>query len=257
MRGFDPVLGARPLRRTIQREIEDILSEKMLFGEVGPGQIVLVDVEGEGPTATFTFQGSKVGTMPDLPPIETAEVDPGDVPPAEGPDDSEGRFDVPKAALTRASTHADPPGESSGGSCVVSGSVGAVEVEQDDAGDDHQQRPGLEQVEPLAEEEHADHGDARRCRGRTRRRTRPRPGSPGSRWSASRSTGRSRRGPRRSTGVAEPLGAGQRGCGGDLDPDGRHQHDPGDDHDFLNSVATATKCSTRYTSAHHPREGCR
>src|SRR6186713_1854767 len=45
-RGFDPVLGARPLRRTIQREIEDQLSEKILFEEVGPGQIVIVDVEG-------------------------------------------------------------------------------------------------------------------------------------------------------------------------------------------------------------------
>src|SRR6185437_14138222 len=52
-RGFDPVLGARPLRRTIQREIEDTLAEKMLYGEVGPGQIVLVGVEGEGPTAQF------------------------------------------------------------------------------------------------------------------------------------------------------------------------------------------------------------
>ncbi|ATY12027.1 ATP-dependent Clp protease ATP-binding subunit [Amycolatopsis sp. AA4] len=45
-RGFDPVLGARPLRRTIQREIEDQLSEKILFGEVEPGQIIVVDVEG-------------------------------------------------------------------------------------------------------------------------------------------------------------------------------------------------------------------
>ena len=51
-RGFDPVLGARPLRRTVQREIEDTLAEKMLYGEVGPGQIVLVDVEGEGPRRT-------------------------------------------------------------------------------------------------------------------------------------------------------------------------------------------------------------
>ena len=33
-RGYDPVLGARPLRRTIQREIEDNLSEKILFGEL-------------------------------------------------------------------------------------------------------------------------------------------------------------------------------------------------------------------------------
>jgi ATP-dependent Clp protease ATP-binding subunit ClpC len=57
-RGFDPVLGARPLRRTIQREIEDTLAEKMLFGELRPGQIVLVDVQGEGPEATFTFVGT-------------------------------------------------------------------------------------------------------------------------------------------------------------------------------------------------------
>ncbi|NED67458.1 ATP-dependent Clp protease ATP-binding subunit, partial [Streptomyces sp. SID10244] len=39
-RGFDPVLGARPLRRTIQREIEDQLSEKILFNEIGAGQII-------------------------------------------------------------------------------------------------------------------------------------------------------------------------------------------------------------------------
>jgi ATP-dependent Clp protease ATP-binding subunit ClpC len=30
-RGYDPAMGARPLRRTIQREIEDQLSEKILF----------------------------------------------------------------------------------------------------------------------------------------------------------------------------------------------------------------------------------
>src|SRR5215213_5366876 len=53
-RGWDPVMGARPLRRTIQREIEDQLSEKILFGEVAPGQIVIVDVDVEGldPEAT-------------------------------------------------------------------------------------------------------------------------------------------------------------------------------------------------------------
>src|SRR3712207_9351829 len=31
-KGYDPVLGARPLRRTIQREIEDALSEKIQIG---------------------------------------------------------------------------------------------------------------------------------------------------------------------------------------------------------------------------------
>src|SRR5512133_3411363 len=50
-KGYDPVLGARPLRRTIQREIEDNLSEKILFGELKAGQIVTVDVEGTGPQA--------------------------------------------------------------------------------------------------------------------------------------------------------------------------------------------------------------
>ncbi|GAA4862544.1 ATP-dependent Clp protease ATP-binding subunit [Saccharopolyspora cebuensis] len=74
-RGFDPVLGARPLRRTIQREIEDKLSEKILFGEVEAGQIVIVDVEGwdgEGPDdqATFTFRGEQQPSLiPDTPPV--------------------------------------------------------------------------------------------------------------------------------------------------------------------------------------------
>ncbi|HLI42725.1 MAG TPA: hypothetical protein VKV35_13930, partial [Streptosporangiaceae bacterium] len=67
-RGYDPVLGARPLRRTIQREIEDSLSEKILFGDVRPGQIVIVDVEGSGETATFTFNGvPKPDAVPDAP----------------------------------------------------------------------------------------------------------------------------------------------------------------------------------------------
>ena len=94
-RGFDPVLGARPLRRTIQREIEDVLSEKMLYGEVGPGQIVLVDVEGEGPEAKFTFHGQKVGELPDLPPFETAGVELGEGPGDEGGEP--GPVDVPKS----------------------------------------------------------------------------------------------------------------------------------------------------------------
>ncbi|GGM04212.1 ATP-dependent Clp protease ATP-binding subunit [Nakamurella endophytica] len=61
-RGFDPILGARPLRRTIQREIEDALSEKILFDEVKPGEVVLVDVEDDPDATTpnakrFTFRG--------------------------------------------------------------------------------------------------------------------------------------------------------------------------------------------------------
>ena len=55
--GFDPVLGARPLRRAIQREIEDALSERILFGELQPGQVVTVGVQEEGGERSFTFNG--------------------------------------------------------------------------------------------------------------------------------------------------------------------------------------------------------
>ncbi|WP_040157554.1 ATP-dependent Clp protease ATP-binding subunit [Mobilicoccus massiliensis] len=58
-RGYDPVLGARPLRRAIQRDIEDMLSEKILYGEIGSGELVSVDVEGEGDDVKFTFEGTK------------------------------------------------------------------------------------------------------------------------------------------------------------------------------------------------------
>ena len=66
-RGYDPLLGARPLRRVIQREIEDALSERILFNELKQGEIVLVGVEGEGDSSTFTFKGERKGGTPDTP----------------------------------------------------------------------------------------------------------------------------------------------------------------------------------------------
>jgi len=45
--GYDPQLGARPLRRAIQRQIEDVLSEKLLYKEFAAGQIIVVDVEDD------------------------------------------------------------------------------------------------------------------------------------------------------------------------------------------------------------------
>ncbi len=72
-KGYDPVLGARPLRRTIQREIEDELSEQILFGSLKAGEIVVVDVDGEGDAATFSFRGElKPPTVPDVPPVDLA-----------------------------------------------------------------------------------------------------------------------------------------------------------------------------------------
>ncbi len=44
-KGFDPVLGARPLRRLIQNEVEDLLSEQLLGGTLHPGDVAVVDAE--------------------------------------------------------------------------------------------------------------------------------------------------------------------------------------------------------------------
>lgn len=56
-RGYDPVLGARPLRRAIQRDIEDALSEKILFGDLKAGQRIYVDVDESNIPMSFTFHG--------------------------------------------------------------------------------------------------------------------------------------------------------------------------------------------------------
>ena len=50
-KGFDPVFGARPLRRTIQRQVENPLSTRILKGEFKEGDHVQVDVSADG----FTF----------------------------------------------------------------------------------------------------------------------------------------------------------------------------------------------------------
>ena len=47
-KGFDPVLGARPLRRLIQNEVEDILSDELLGGKIKAGGIALIDLDEEG-----------------------------------------------------------------------------------------------------------------------------------------------------------------------------------------------------------------
>jgi ATP-dependent Clp protease ATP-binding subunit ClpC len=47
-KGFDPSMGARPLRRTIQREVEDALAERILVNDLRPGQRVLIDCGEDG-----------------------------------------------------------------------------------------------------------------------------------------------------------------------------------------------------------------
>ena len=56
--GFDPIYGARPLRRLIQSAIGDALARKLLSGEIGDGADVLVDVNPGSDTLTVNAQPS-------------------------------------------------------------------------------------------------------------------------------------------------------------------------------------------------------
>jgi ATP-dependent Clp protease ATP-binding subunit ClpC len=51
--GYDPVYGARPLRRVIERQVENPLSSKLLLGEIKEGDTVKVDLNKEGKELTF------------------------------------------------------------------------------------------------------------------------------------------------------------------------------------------------------------
>jgi ATP-dependent Clp protease ATP-binding subunit ClpC len=78
-KGYDPTLGARPLRRAIQRMVEDPLSERLLHKEFRAGEIVVVAVEPD-PESTkgetrLTFRAVE-GFEP--PPVELAEAGPAE-----------------------------------------------------------------------------------------------------------------------------------------------------------------------------------
>ena len=66
-KGYDPELGARPLRRAIQRLLEDPLSERVLLGEFKAGTTILVGFDSENEELTFEGIAS-----PDKPPVELA-----------------------------------------------------------------------------------------------------------------------------------------------------------------------------------------
>ena len=69
-KGYDPQLGARPLRRTIQRELEDKLSERLLQGDFSAGQLIVADYDEDADDVAFRAVDSP--EAPDVPPIELA-----------------------------------------------------------------------------------------------------------------------------------------------------------------------------------------
>ena len=64
-RGYDPAFGARPLKRLIQREIQDPLAVKLLSGEIGEGDTVLVDADDESLTIGVVPTHDPVPAEPD------------------------------------------------------------------------------------------------------------------------------------------------------------------------------------------------
>jgi len=70
-KGYDPTLGARPLRRALQRMVEDKMSERILWKEFRAGETIIVDVE-DGEIVFRTIEGIEP------PPVELAETGPAD-----------------------------------------------------------------------------------------------------------------------------------------------------------------------------------
>lgn len=62
-RGYDPIYGARPLRRLMQREIDDRLASALIAGRVADGDVVVVDVAADGDSLTVS-PNSHEGTQP-------------------------------------------------------------------------------------------------------------------------------------------------------------------------------------------------
>jgi ATP-dependent Clp protease ATP-binding subunit ClpB len=58
--GFDPVFGARPLKRTLQRRVQDPLALRLLEGEIQPGDTVRVDARGDELTFTKVVEAVEV-----------------------------------------------------------------------------------------------------------------------------------------------------------------------------------------------------
>jgi ATP-dependent Clp protease ATP-binding subunit ClpA len=61
-KGFDPVMGARPLSRVIQTEVRDPLTDEILFGRLENGGTVTIGIEGE--KLTFAFDAAPVPPTP-------------------------------------------------------------------------------------------------------------------------------------------------------------------------------------------------
>ena len=71
MEGYDRAYGARPLKRAIQRLVQDPLAMKILDGEVLHGDHVVIDVDARNRRLSFAVE--RAGTTQPVTPLETVE----------------------------------------------------------------------------------------------------------------------------------------------------------------------------------------
>jgi ATP-dependent Clp protease ATP-binding subunit ClpB len=75
-RGFDPVFGARPLKRVMQRQVSNPLAEQVLSGDVPDGARVEVGVAERGDALAFTVTDAPVGAEEATPAEEEEAAEP-------------------------------------------------------------------------------------------------------------------------------------------------------------------------------------
>jgi ATP-dependent Clp protease ATP-binding subunit ClpB len=75
--GYDPVYGARPLRRFIQREVETRIARALLSGEIHDGATITVDADGE--ELLITWRDGEPSAAADEEPAEAEQAENGRV----------------------------------------------------------------------------------------------------------------------------------------------------------------------------------
>ena len=79
-KGYDPAMGARPLRRAIQRHIEDPLADFVLMSELEPGSTILVDRKNEDEVDITIIPGEITPEKVTVPPEEPHDSSEDDEP---------------------------------------------------------------------------------------------------------------------------------------------------------------------------------
>ena len=121
-RGYDPVYGARPLRREIQTSVEDAISEAMLDGVIGIGEVALVDAV-DGDIVVINYRDSETEAEPIIEMEQAAAEDDADeagkAPASDRPDPATN------------DSAAEEPAEAEAEPAADDGDDGVVEVETD------------------------------------------------------------------------------------------------------------------------------